>query len=76
MFVTALLLHPCLIFAGKVEAYLSGDPLMIRLLWSALSLAQKYYTRVEVNSNDKHSSLLQLGNNYVHKKFDSTGHWV
>jgi len=41
------------------------------LVW--LSLAPKYWTRVEVIGGCKHSSLLLYGNNYCRKKFYSIG---
>jgi hypothetical protein len=49
--------YPYIIFAGKAGAYPSDTPYSSLFLRYAPILALKYYTRVEVNDSDKHSSL-------------------
>jgi hypothetical protein len=76
VFATSINFHPSLIFADKAEAYQNVVSYNTHSNGKLNSLVRKYYTRVEVNGSGKHSSLLQYGNNYCQKKFNSTGPWL
>jgi hypothetical protein len=49
--------HPSLIFAGKAGAHLSGATTWYSTLKIVSGLEGKYYTRVNIPANGKHSSL-------------------
>ncbi len=68
MFATAICFHLSLIC--KVRSLpLEWVPSIRGSTLIGSFLARKYYTRLQVNSSGKHSSLLRYGNDYSRKKF-------
>jgi hypothetical protein len=75
VFTAATSARPSLIFVGKARSLpLEWSPVKGSFL-EFYSFTCKYWTRSNVSGGNKHSSLLQCGNNYGYEKFYSRDPW-